>query len=397
MSEELETLTDEEFLNASAGELFYDVVDDPAVKKPKDIEDTEDLKDPDGVEDLTDNEEPEKPEDEPEDIEDVADEDTPDDIDEDDTGDDSDDTDVDDNDDQADDDTNDQDADPDTKDANDIDYKAQYDELLAPFKANNKSMQVNNVEEARKLMQMGAGFHKRMGALKPHLKIIKALQNNNLLDPEKINYLIDLGNKKPDAIAKLLKESEINPLDIDTEESADYEPTNHEVSDSEYNLDQAIEEIRDSSAYTKSIDVMGKQWDQKSRDFIGENPQVVKIVNTHIENGVFDTVQSFVDKERALGNLQGVSDVESYCGAADYLQKKGLLIDPEENKPDTDIIDKKANTDLLAAEAKKKQDAKRNKKRKAAAPVKGKPIKKHDIEDEYTTLSDEEFVKKYGA
>lgn len=408
MPKELETLTDEEFLNESESESFNTLVDEPAEDELDDDKDDgkDDNKD-DGVDETEDNKdvdndkpkdkEKDKPGDDPDDTDDIDSEDTPDDTNQDDADDAPDGAGTDDSKDDADTGTKDQDADPDTKDANDLDYKAQYDELLAPFKANNKDMQVSSVEEARKLMQMGAGFHKRMGALKPHLKIIKALQNNNLLDPEKINYLIDLGNKKPDAIAKLLKESEIDPLDIDTDGDKNYEPTNHEVSDSEYNLDQAIEEIRSSSAYEKSIEIMGKQWDQKSRDFIGENPQVVKIVNAHIENGVFDRIQGFVDKRRALGELQGVSDVESYCGAADYLYKNGTIVDPNDKKSDRDALDKKKENDLLAAEAKKKKDAKRNKNRKAAAPAKGKPAKKHDTEDEYSSLSDDDFMKKYGA
>ena len=81
-----------------------------------------------------------------------------------------------------------------------VDYKAEYEKLLAPFKANGTDMQAQSVEDAIQLMQMGAGFHKKIAALKPAMKQVKLLEKHGLLDEDKLNYLIDLANKKPEAI-----------------------------------------------------------------------------------------------------------------------------------------------------------------------------------------------------
>ena len=97
----------------------------------------------------------------------------------------------------------------------DPDYKAEYQRLLAPFKANGKDIQVTSVDEALTLMQMGANYNKKMAALKPNLKVLKLLDTHGLLDENELNFLIDLKEKNPKAIMKLVKDSGIDPMEMD--------------------------------------------------------------------------------------------------------------------------------------------------------------------------------------
>jgi len=370
----LEGMSDAEFSNAE-DEIF--AVPDDTPEESVDTDEPEDTEEEVDVDDEGDNPGDDQSADDDEEPEDGSDEDE----------------------DQVDDDTDTPDGENDTDDTNDdIDFEAGYNdlqEILKPFKANGKDMTVDNVEDARRLMQMGAGFQKRMGQLKPHLKIIKSLENNGLLDVGKINELIDLSKKDPNAIAKLIKEAGVNPLDIDTEGDgvSDYKPNSYEVSDSEFDLDQAIDSIKGNESYDKSIKVMGEQWDQKSRTIIAENPEIVGIIDGHIQSGVFDTVQNFVEKEQALGRMSGMSDVESYREAAIALQKSGVLEGGDAN--DASPKTKKPEANSLEVEAKKKQEAKRRKKRKAAAPSKGKS-KSKGSEPDYDNMSDEDFLAEIG-
>ena len=70
------------------------------------------------------------------------------------------------------------------------------------------------------------------------------LENNGLLDEQKITYLIDLDKKNPDAIGKLIKESGIDPLDVNTQEEPKYTPGNYSVSDAQVNLDAVLDRPR---------------------------------------------------------------------------------------------------------------------------------------------------------
>lgn len=126
------------------------------------------------------------------------------------------------------------------------DYEKLYNELLSPFRANGKEIQIDKVEDARRLMQMGANYNKKMAALKPHLKTLKLLENNGLLDEQKLSFYIDIEQKKPEAIAKLLKDSNIDPLDFDLEKN-DYKASTYTVDDREIELDTVLDELKDSS------------------------------------------------------------------------------------------------------------------------------------------------------
>ena len=204
-----------------------------------------------------------------------------------------------------------------------IDYKAAYEKLTRPFRANGKEMQVKNIDDAIALMQMGANYNKKMAALKPNLKLLKLLETNDLLSEEKLSFLIDVQKKNPAAISKLIKESGIDPLDLDESKAADYKPSVRRIDDREIELDQVLEDIQDSPAFHKTLQVVSKEWDQASRQIIAEQPQLLKVLNAHMENGIFDMIAKELDHERMMGRLAGLSDIEAYRKIGDAIHARG--------------------------------------------------------------------------
>ena len=279
----------------------------------------------------------------------------------------------------------------DTED-DDFDFEAGYKSLLAPFKANGSEMQVDNIDDARRLMQQGAGANKAMLKLKPHLKMIKSLKDNNLLDQDRLDHLIELSQGNPAAIARLLKDSNVDPLDIDTENTDEYKPKNHSVSDSAYDLDQVIDSIRETETFDKSMNIMGEQWDQRSRETIAENPQIVNIVNDHVQSGVYDTIQSEVDKERALGRLSGISDVDAYREAAKLLYDKGVLVDGNNSTPGKNANPLSREADSIT----KKASSEKTKSKKRAAAPSGRGKGGNKVVKDLSGLSDEEFLAEFA-
>ena len=85
------------------------------------------------------------------------------------------------------------------------DYEAFYKEVMTPFKANGKLIELRNPAEAVQLMQMGANYTRKMQAIQQHRKVLTMLENNGLLDEGKLSFLIDIEKKNPDAIQKLVK------------------------------------------------------------------------------------------------------------------------------------------------------------------------------------------------
>lgn len=281
-------------------------------------------------------------------------------------------------------------------DGNVVDHKSFYEQITAPFKANGRDIRVQSPEEAVRLMQMGANYNKKMAALKPNLAMMKSLENNGLLDPDKINFLIDLSNKNPDAISKLIKDSGIDPMDITAERAGSYKPGNHKVDDSEIELDHVLDELKSSPKFNDTLDVVSKQWDAKSKQTIASQPQLLKVINAHMESGIFDLVASEVERTKLFGGLPGLSDLEAYRQIGDAMAKDGkfdhLMKKPGQAAPSGQQAP--AAKVIVPPTPKQADDSKREAQRRAAAPVKGAaPAAKANQDFNPLALSDEEFLK----
>ncbi len=204
-----------------------------------------------------------------------------------------------------------------------VDYEAAYKKLTAPFKANGKEIAVESVDDAIALMQMGANYNKKMAALKPQMKLLKMLENNDFLSEDKIGWLIDLGKKDPAAINKLVKESGIDPMDLSAEKASTYKPNTYAVDEREMDLDTVLDELKDSPAYTRTLDVVSNKWDVASKQTVSENPQLLRVVNDHVASGIYDLISTEVERERVFGRLKGMSDIQAYKVVGDAIQARG--------------------------------------------------------------------------
>ena len=248
---------------------------------------------------------------------------------------------------------------------------------------------MQSVEDAVALMQMGANYNKKMAALKPNLKLMKLLENNGLLNEEKLSFLIDLEKKNPDAISKLIKDSGVDPLDLDASNAGAYKPTRHTVDDRELELDAVLDEIQETPSYTRTLDVVSNQWDASSKNVIANSPQVLKVINSHVQSGVFDLIVKEVEREKMFGRLSGLSDIEAYRQVGDAIQARGGF-DHLAQSQGQRVQPKPA---VVQPKPKMGDEGKRREKRLAAgasqpaAPSKGKG------EFNPLALSDDEFSK----
>lgn len=269
------------------------------------------------------------------------------------------------------------------------DYEKLYNELLSPFRANGKEIQIDKVEDARRLMQMGANYNKKMAALKPHLKTLKLLENNGLLDEQKLSFYIDIEQKKPEAIAKLLKDSNIDPLDFDLEKN-DYKASTYTVDDREIELDTVLDELKDSPQYPQLLETVSTKWDTASRQAIGSEPRVLRVLHDHMSNGVYDVIAKEMDRQKMLGQLQGLPDLEAYRQVGDSIQAKGgfnhLFPQNSGTAPAARQEVKPQATSEATALADKRRAARATKSNSAPAQPDGfNPL----------SLSDEEFEKRF--
>jgi hypothetical protein len=270
-----------------------------------------------------------------------------------------------------------------------VDHKAIVDKLFAPFKANGKEMAVDNVDDAVALMQMGANYNKKMAALKPNLKLLKLLENNNLLSEEKLSFLIDLDKKNPAAISKLLKDSGIDPLDVDVEKANEYAPKPYTVDEREIELDTVLEEIQDTPVYAKTVNVVSNKWDAASKQVVANNPQLLKVINDHMASGVYDLINSEIERERMFGRLNGLSDIEAYRQVGDSIQARNGFAHLFKQQAPVEPVPVK---EPVPTPAPAHEPDLRDKKRAASSPKPAAPVAKQP-EFNPLALSDEEFAK----
>ena len=274
----------------------------------------------------------------------------------------------------------------DTQPAGEVDYKAGYEQIMAPFKANGKTMQVKSVEEAIQLMQMGANYTRKMQELQPHRKTLLMLENNGLLDEGKLSFLIDLDKKNPEAIKKLLQDANINPLDVDMDNESTYQEGNHKVSDEEAQFRLVLDELNSNPVGRETLQTINSTWDQASKEVLWKQPEVMNTIHQQRENGVYARITAEIDRRRTLGVIQvGVPFLEAYRVVGDELHKAGAF---------NDLFKPKASAAApVATRAAMPKPTGLDPKAEAAAVHRGSPSKTTSPLEAMQKASDDEFLK----
>jgi hypothetical protein len=271
-----------------------------------------------------------------------------------------------------------------------VDYKAFYERIMGPFKANGKDIQLKSIDEAIQLMQMGANYTKKLQALQPNLKMVKMLENNGLLDEGKLSYLIDISKKNPQAIQKLLRDSGIDPMEIDTSVEPTYRPSNHRVSDEEMVFTSTVEEVASDPVGKEMIVHINKTWDAKSKEALWTDPAILRVVTEQKQTGIYDQIVGEVERRRILGQLRNEPFLQVYHAVGREMQEQGLLV-PRQQANGMGMHQPSRVVDVRPAQ-KKTVDTQTNEKARAASPVKVAP--KKAVQDfNPLSMSDEEFEK----
>lgn len=285
----------------------------------------------------------------------------------------------------------------DEQDDTDQTFEAKYNQLMAPFRAAKREIKLDNIEDARRLLKMGVDYSQKMQRLKPQLRILRTLEKAKLTDPSRINFLIDLAANKPEAIRKLLKDNDIDPLTLNLKDSEDYTPTDHAVGDAELEVRDVLDNIKDDPDFDKTFDIITKKLDKASRTILQERPEIIAELHEHIGAGVYDKVQERVANERVFGRLKGLSDLDAYYQVGDQMFQAGEL--PNSPQPDSASADddkpkgaaQDSGSDAEKAEKIKADKAKlRNRKRAAKSP-RGRSAKAGKKIPDFSKMSDKEI------
>ena len=275
-----------------------------------------------------------------------------------------------------------------------VDYKAFYERVMAPFKANGKTIELKSPEEVLQLMQMGANYTKKMQSIAPYRKTLLMLENNNLLNEDKLSFLIDLDKKNPEAIKKLLKDSNIDPLEIDTSIEPAYKAGLNKVSDAEANFMSVLSDLKTQETGMATIRTINDTWDEQSKDLLWNDPSIMNTIHQQMNNGAYQLIVDEMERRKMLGQLSpSVPFLMAYQQVGNDLvrqkQRQAQSMQSVQNQsvqPQQPVAVKKQST---------KPSVTNDKQARAAGITKtnSKPAKKFINP---LAMSDEEFLKQWN-
>lgn len=264
-----------------------------------------------------------------------------------------------------------------------MDYRAAYEYMTAPFKANGIEMKVDNPQQAVKLMQMGANYTKKMQQISPGLKIVETLKQEGLLDQNKINHLIDIYKKNPQAIAKLVEDSDIDLLSIDSEEAKSYVPNEYTVSDEEFRFQQVLDEIVEDPDGLELLR-SAQDWDVETKLDLQKSPDQLQVLVEQKKSGVYDLITQELERQKVFSpQLANMPFLGAYQAVGQY-----LLQQQQQSQPQHQVV---APVEVRAQSQRQKATGNV----KAASQVRNSQPK-HTPEPDWESMSDEEFAQYYN-
>jgi len=199
--------------------------------------------------------------------------------------------------------------------------------VMAPFKANGKTIELKDPKEVIQLMQMGANYTRKMQDIQPHRKVLTMLQNNDLLDEGKLDLLIAVSKKDPEAIKKIIKDAGIDPLDIDTASEPTYVEGSHLVSDNEVSFNTAVQDLVSAEGGTETLQHIRTTWDQASKDALWKEPSLMEAINLQRQTGVYDLIANEVARLQTLGSIPPETPfIRAYQAVGEHLAKSGATV-----------------------------------------------------------------------
>lgn len=271
-------------------------------------------------------------------------------------------------------------------------YQEFYQKVMAPFKANGKTIELKTPEEAIQLMQMGANYTRKMQALQPHRKVLLMLENNGLLDEGKLSFLIDIEKKNPEAIKKLVKDAGIDPLDMDVSVEPAYQAGNHRVSDEEASFRAVLDDLSSTPDGKATLQLINSSWDQASIEATWKSPDILSIMHEQRENGIYDRISTEINRQKTLGAIPASTPfLQAYKAVGDQMTAAGAFNDLVK-APAGKATTQKQPSAVATRVAAPKSPVTNGDKATAASASRNSPRKARDAINPLA-MSDEEFLK----
>lgn len=168
-------------------------------------------------------------------------------------------------------------------------------DTLYKIKANGKEFEMT-LDELKQTASKGMDYLKKTTALKPYRTMIAAMEENKV-SPEDINLLIDLKKGNKEAIAKLIKENEVDVYDLP--EANDYKPQEYRQSETALEMKEVLSTISKDAEFSRTSEIYAA-FDEQTKAFLNEDPSRIVGLHNDVKTGVFDKVLPLAEKKAVI-------------------------------------------------------------------------------------------------
>ena len=221
-------------------------------------------------------------------------------------------------------------------------YKQQYEELLSQsesafafqkkvtgdFKANGKNVSgITDPDKIVKGLQKATGLTKKLEGYKSIKPLMKPLEDRGLLqDTAKFDMLMKLADGDKNAMRHYLKENNIDPLDLDSDDEIDYDSSSTVTSREEIMFSE-MTDMADGYGVTEQFkSTVLRDWDEGSAQKLFDEKDGSVIANqlaAQMESGVFDKVNALAENLKMTDpRFSDMNSFDQYNAASSVLREK---------------------------------------------------------------------------
>lgn len=206
-----------------------------------------------------------------------------------------------------------------------IQAKSFMDTVTATFKADGKDFSVRSAEDAVRLMQQGVNYSRRMHEMKPMKALNRMLADHGLNDTQKLSFLIDVSKGDKTAITKLLKDSNLDPMDLDTSGEIGYQAKSYAGNPQDNAFRDALDNTIATPEGQALVSDIHQNWDAESKDQLRKNPSILGNLTQMKQSGVYSKIVDELNYQKSMGYLTDAPFLQAFDQVGEAMKNAGVL------------------------------------------------------------------------
>lgn len=197
--------------------------------------------------------------------------------------------------------------------------------IQAPIKADGKEITIRSAEDAIRFIQQGVNYSRRMQEMKPMKAMNRMLTDHGLNDPGKLSYLIDLAKGDKTAITKLLKDNNLDPMDLDVSAETGYQAKSYAGNPQDNAFRDALDNVTAIPEGQALVADIHSHWDDASKAKLHADPSILGNLLELRQSGVYQQVTDELTYQRSMGYLTETPFLQAFDQVGEAMKRAGVL------------------------------------------------------------------------